>query len=234
MGLGKKKVSADLSAFRDARILELLAKGLTHQQIAQDLGIDRSSVTKRLSKIGRAAAAQREDLKDQLLISQVEQLQYIISQAMDGWRRSREPLRRVSRMELIGLVRKPKPVEKKDGDAEQPDAKQEAPAGMQARPRENITTSVEERAGNVAYLETAMGAMDRLRKLFGLDLPPAAPELPDELSRYAGLPDRELKRRILDLMNNQFGNLVPPELRDELGGAQASRPMLTDNQLEDL
>jgi hypothetical protein len=215
---GKGKISGALSAYRDARILELLGQGYSRQAIADDLAIDRSTVGRRIAAIGKAAAKKRDGLQEELLATHLETYEYIISEALTAWRKSKQPLRRVSRLQLALDKALNGPAEQDDSgdDGERATAK----VTVKTLPRENITTTVEERAGNPSYLEAALAALARRESLAGLNaVIKVAPTTPDGARPYQSLPDQELQKRALALVMSELGALIPKDLLDAMQGA---------------
>jgi|GEM_PF-6436713 len=75
---------------RETRAWSLRCRGWTEQAIAEDLGLTQQAVSAILKRVaGRKYAALEESVKEQK-VTQLEQLDYLQHQAMEGWERSIE------------------------------------------------------------------------------------------------------------------------------------------------
>jgi len=143
-------IPKEVLAEREVQAWTLRQKLYTHQRIADELGLERSTVTKILQRVTkRALNGLSEDIREKK-IAQLEQLEHIADEAIQGWHRSKEATKNVSRR-----------TSKK--------------AGRFASGGENEETLIQtsDKDGDPRYLETAMKALADIRKIVGLDAPKA-------------------------------------------------------------
>lgn len=84
-----KKVKRLTRLEREKAILEKRLQGWTHGRIADDLGIDRTTVTKTLARLFRKAAEKLETDAAAFRAEQLAQLDAAIDEALQAWRRSK-------------------------------------------------------------------------------------------------------------------------------------------------
>jgi hypothetical protein len=174
------KVAREVTIARETRAWDLRQQGWTHERIAADLGVDRSTVTRILGRLSaRYMAALAKDV-DQVKGGQIAQLEYIADEAMQAWERSKAP----------GVTRTRKTVTLKNKTDE----------GLVSVPAVELTRRVEYQVGEATYLSTAMDALGAIRKILGADAPAkieatgkdGAPLHPDHAVKWDELTDAEL------------------------------------------
>jgi transcriptional regulator with XRE-family HTH domain len=145
-------------------------EGMQHQDIADKLGVDRSTVSKALKRIRERAMTSLNELAQQEIFEQLERLDLVIREALSAWKASRKEAKAVTN-QLINPY---------------PDDEEEHrfPAEKHA-----ITTHVEERIGDHTYLDVMMRAMAEKRKILGLDAPTRSElSITNERNRSSGGP----------------------------------------------
>lgn len=131
---------------RKKRAWELSQQGWSEKRIAEELGVDRTTVSRYLTSLSRRALAQLEDEVAKAKAIQLRQLQHVIDEAFQAWRDSRKPEQTVSKKVVPAT---------EDGG-------------------ENhtiITTKVRGQSGNPRHLRNAMTAMAEIRELLGIEPP---------------------------------------------------------------
>lgn len=129
---------------REAVAWQLSSEGWTHQRIADQLVVDRSTVTKILQRV---SSRFQGELRDTVLLEkmrQVEILHRIVDEAMQAWERSKGQEKSATRRE-----------KEKSGGSKEIETTQHA----------------EENTGDPRYLAEARAAMADIRKILGLDRP---------------------------------------------------------------
>ena len=142
-------IPKEVLAEREVQVWTLRQKFYTHQRIADELGLERSTVTKILQRVTkRALNGLSEDIREKK-IAQLEQLEYIADEAIQGWHRSREAQKNVSRRTT------------------------EKAGRLTGGKREETLIQTSDMDGDPRYLETAMKALADIRKIAGIDAPKA-------------------------------------------------------------
>ena len=227
--MARGKIPAAVSRERDRRIIELKGIGWTDEQVGIELGIERSTVTKRLSKLGAAALSRVQEQQEYLAglkYAQLTQLEYVISEAMDGWRKSKQPVRQVSKVQRTGL---PEP-RSNNVTPLFPTANGQTGNGQNentgiSRSREDITTRVAEQAGDTSFLREARAAMSDIRDILGLNAPRLlAPLPPGDGDEFSHLTDAEIDIRIANLMQAHSGMHVLSEDDEALDALDEDAP----------
>lgn len=145
------KVTKEQAREHERKSWELRQRGWTHERIAQELELDRSAVTKILSRVSDRVLAEMKDRVEQQKIEQTATLDHIKAEALAEWERSREPHRHRSKRTTRRAGETP-------GEA-LVDTSEVEDAGM------------EDRLGDVAYLAEARAALAEIRKIWGIDAP---------------------------------------------------------------
>lgn len=135
---------------------ELRCQGWTQTRIAQQLGVTQATISRDLKWASQRALADLTAVVEQTKREQVHQLERIADEALQSWERSKANYKSVSKT-VKGT--------RSDGEGTE----------------ESTTTKVEERAGDVRYLNTAMGALSDIRKILGADAPIAVDLEVDDL-----------------------------------------------------
>lgn len=143
---------------RERAIWTLRQKGLTHQEIADQVSMERSSVSKILKRLNNRFLDKMDDQIQQAKIEQWQQLDYIVSESLSAWERSKEAQRNIKRtqesLEHPGGL---------GGGTQDP----EKPLVQSV----STTTAVIDQDGNPNYLKAAREALADMRKLLGIDAP---------------------------------------------------------------
>lgn len=127
---------------REQRAWKMRQQLYTHERIAAELGVDRSTVTKMLARVGKRYLNSIQNEVATLKAEQFSQLSHIADEAMQAWRASKQPkkeARKVSRKQT------------KRGD------------------EESTVAQSKEQNGDWHHLEMARAALADIRKIFGLD-----------------------------------------------------------------
>ncbi len=164
-------------------------KGLTHQKIADELGVERSTITKMLGRITSRAI---ETLDTDIAGAVIEQwgiLENMVTDSLEEWERSKKSYREIRR-KVKGDGQN-----LKDGDTE-------------------VTTVARDQTGDAIYLRTAMAAMADIRDLLGMNAPTEI-VIDDWSGEIVGL----LKKGLVEpgQIIKDFGNDIAIELFDEAG-----------------
>lgn len=141
-------IPKEILAEREVQAWTLRQKFYTHQRIADEMGLERSTVTKILQRVTkRALTGLAQDIQEKKA-AQLEQLEYIADEAIQGWHRSKESTRNVSRR-----------------TSERPG--RFASGGKM----EETLIQTSDMDGDPRYLDAAMKALADIRKIAGLDAP---------------------------------------------------------------
>ena len=142
------KVAADVARAREARAWFLRTREFrSHEEIAQDLGVDRSTVSKALKRVlSRVSLVTTEEIRAKK-VEQVAQLEAIAAEAMQAWRASTKSKTKVTKRTRPG------------GD------------GEGGKAPDDVTQQAEAQTGDVAYLQEARASLAEVRKILGLDAP---------------------------------------------------------------
>ncbi len=142
-------IPKEVLAEREVQVWTLRQKFYTHQRIADELGLERSTVTKMLQRVTKRALNSLADDIREKKVAQLEQLEYIADEAIQGWHRSREAQKNVSRRTT------------------------EKAGRLTGGKREETLIQTSDMDGDPRYLETAMKALADIRKIAGIDAPKA-------------------------------------------------------------
>lgn len=143
---------------REAEAARLMSMGWTLPRIGVRLAeleglpepISPSAVREMLKRVrARTEVAAREYVVD-AAYQQLAQLEYIVEEAMEAWRMSKEPTKSATK----SVATRPGRLNRETGEIEEQKA-------------ESTSTTVSDQDGNTAYLGTAMSAMERIGKLLG-------------------------------------------------------------------
>ena len=131
---------------REQQVWDLRTKGWTHARIADQIGAERSTVTKMLQRLSlRASKSLMAEVVEEKY-AQIGTLRHVVEEALDGWERSKETAK------VMTTRTAPK-----------------APAG-EAKSSDAIVR-VSDQDGDTRYLAEARGALADIRKIMGLDSP---------------------------------------------------------------
>lgn len=141
------KVPREVIRERERRAWELRQQGATHDRIALELGVDRTTVTKLLARLSQRYLATIQEEVGAVKGEQVAQLSYIYDEAMQAWSASKQASK------VVGKRVKKVNAAKGGSDGEE------------------VTTRVQDEDGDPRYLQTAMSALSDIRKILGADAP---------------------------------------------------------------
>lgn len=190
----RNKTNKGQQQVREWSAWKLKGMGFTDQQIADQMGLDRTTVSKMLARVrARALPELREEaVQHKLQVS--EQLQYMIAEALSAWRASKQPVKQAQSTKR----RAPNPA---PGST----------SGPLLEMGQVDTVSTQDRAdGNVAYLDAAGRAMDRLTRLWGLEGPVAVAM---QVAGPGGGPIPVRQQLDVNLLD-----LEPPQLAEHMQG----------------
>lgn len=141
---------SDKRLARAARAWQLRAAFKKESEIAAELGVSISTVSRLLTSTAALVSAQMKANIDQIRAQQVERHEFIAIEAIGAWEKSKQAKGTVTRKSGRAKA-------SKDGD--------------EAVSAEETTTRAENQTGDPRYLTVAMAALDAQRKLQGLDAP---------------------------------------------------------------
>jgi predicted transcriptional regulator len=138
---------------KERRAWDLRVKGRTHQSIADELEVERSTVSKMLSRLSHKA---KKELLDDVVaekVSQITRLHYMIEELLKAWDRSKEANKIVTKKQAQGIP----------GEGGKQDNK------MIVIDASEISIKMSDTDGDPRYLDLAMKAMAEIRKVMGMD-----------------------------------------------------------------
>lgn len=149
----------------ERRAWELRRQLWTEQRIADEIGVDVSTVSRMLRRIEVRYSREFAETLERVKGEQTAQLQYLADEALQGWERSKcnaESLRTIK--EDISL----KGTEETQGDDGQPVRVKKAvvPAS-----KTTTTFTSEGQAGEPKFLSEARGALSDIRDIWGIEAP---------------------------------------------------------------
>lgn len=158
------RVSREVTRQIESDSWELRLQGLSHQQIADRIGRDRSTVSKALKRVEKRVL--REMQADVALVKarQTAMLEHIAGQALQAWEESKKTKRFVKRATERERIEAPNAA-----NGQTPDD-QKKTSGLE-KVKEHEEQRVEVQTGEVAYLDRAMTALGDIRKIWGIDEP---------------------------------------------------------------
>jgi len=90
-------VPPEIIATREKSIWELRQKGYTHQRIADEVGLERSAVTKILQRLSARVVEKLDGLAKEQLTTQIDRLEFIADEMFQAWQKSKEAQKSVSK-----------------------------------------------------------------------------------------------------------------------------------------
>ena len=144
-------------------------EGDSQHDIARSMGVNQSGISKICTKVEKFLIARYIDDARGIKLRQTVRLEKYIRELEAAWERSKQ--------DAVVITEK----DVKVGESEM--------AGTET------STRTSGQCGNVAYLESAMGAMDRIRKIWGADAP-VEHRVTGEV-RVAGLPRDQAREAML-------------------------------------
>ena len=136
-------IPKEVTIERERRAWELRQKFYTHERIALDLGVERSTITKMLQRVSAKVNAKLYEEVGEEKRAQIEQLHFVADEAAQAWQRSKAARRDVT---------------KKTGAA-----------GTFRKAAEETTVHSADQDGDPRYLTTALGALSDIRKILGFE-----------------------------------------------------------------
>lgn len=147
--------------------------GWTQDRIAEELGINQSTVSRDLKKMSKRVLERLDDQIEQEKATQLAQLRAIVHESLQAWHDSKNRHTEVSEQsKVIG------------------EGEDRLVVGT------TITSKVVEREGSVQYLNAAMSAMEEIRKIFKISPIELIVDWRKE-AQEAGLDDSQLFEQIV-------------------------------------
>jgi DNA-binding transcriptional MocR family regulator len=137
----------DARAARDARAWELRTRCWTQERIAAELKVDQGTISRVLRRLEARALREIGKKVERVKARQTEQLEFIASEAMGEWERSKKDTERIHTVERT---------------TKNPDG---------TTTTTTTDETVEGRTGDSTLLEQARGALKDIRAIWGLDAP---------------------------------------------------------------
>ena len=191
------RVSVEEARQHEARAWELRMIGYTHDRIAEELNMKRSSVTKILARVRKRVQSKLDSDVEQHHSEQIARLNRIYYEAMHAWENSKQTSKTVSKRRTgAGTV----PVE---GEANL--------SGGQ----EEVTIKLQDEDGDPRYLTAAMAALSDLRKIQGLDMPVKIAQTDASGKDANAMSADERARRIQELLEKARARKKEPESSQE-------------------
>ena len=130
---------------READVWNLRRKGWTQERIAAELNITQGAVSKALKRVSAQVRADLMADVELVQTEQIAQLQHVAEEAFEAWERSKDSSKSLSKTTKPGRI------------------------GRGAH--EETTMRVDDQYGDPRYLQTAMKALDDIRKITGANAP---------------------------------------------------------------
>ncbi len=165
------QLSKEQQKARERQVWELRMKGWTHEMIAEELGLERSTITKMLGRLSLAASKELTGTLIEEKMAQLGQLRHVVAEAMEAWERSKQVDKTMTTRNLQATDKAGKT--KTVGGGE-------------------VTVKVTEVDGDPRYLQVANQARADIRKMLGLDSPMKILDL----TRLESATDEQLERII--------------------------------------
>lgn len=146
---------------RETQVWDLRQAGMTHERIALEMNMERSTITKMLSRLSNRANATIMSEMVSEKISQITRLNFIVDEAMQAWSRSKEASKTVRKQQSDPV--------KEEETAEATAFRRRGRSAGESRTV--VVSQVQDNDGDPRYLDTAMRAMADIRKVMGLDAP---------------------------------------------------------------
>jgi len=131
---------------REQQVWSLRSRGYTHERIASEVGVDKSTITKMLQRLSLAASKLLISEVVEEKYAQVGMLRHVIEESMDGWERSKQSAKVLT-------------------------TKTTSNPGEGGSKPSDATVRVADQDGDTRYLSEARAALADIRKLLGLDSP---------------------------------------------------------------
>lgn len=146
------KVNSKLQKEREKIAWDLKSRGWTNAQIANELQLETSTITKMMQRLTQQANGSLMALIIEEKYSQIAQLRHVVAEAMEGWERSKMVDKTMTTRSV------PIPASGEGRNAK--------PAS--SLPKENVV-QIKEVDGDPRFLEVANKARAEIRKILGLD-----------------------------------------------------------------
>ena len=154
---GSGKLPREQRIEREKEAWELRLQGRSHSQIAEVLGVDRTTVTKLLQRVRKRKQAKTDGDVDQHRSEQIARYEKIYEESMTAWEASKQASKTAIRKKITG--------------------------GKFAGEEESI--KVEEAHGDPRFLATAMNSLAQLQKLVGVDTQPRPEDNQSKMSNLS-------------------------------------------------
>ena len=177
------RVSKETARAHEQQAWELRREGRTHSQIAELMGLERTTVTKILQRVRKRVQSKLDSDVEQHRSEQIARYEKIYAEAMAAWELSKDSTKKTA-------VRKKVTGGKFEGEEE--------------------SVKVEEERGDPRYLATAMNALASLQKLVGMDVQPKQ-EIVDS-ARVNSMSPEERSAKLQDIIavaRDRAGKRVP-------------------------
>jgi transcriptional regulator with XRE-family HTH domain len=159
MGRRTGNVAADVLEEREEQVWTLRGQGWTQERIAKEVGIKRAAVGNMLQRLEQRSRERIPDMIAEEKIAQVRTLQYIVSEALQSWERSKSPKKKTETTKSKGIGK------------------------IRRTSAEETVVQTEEQFGDSRALAEARAALADIRQILGLNAPVKA-----EIGGFDGSP----------------------------------------------
>ena len=166
------------------RVVQLNSQCWTQERIAKELNISQATVSAILKGVAEKYWTSILDERNQEVVSQVSRLNYLIEEAMQGWERSKEASKAVSK--------------KTDTIIPAPTQNSANTTAIQKQPQAIAESTVIKsigQVGDLSYFEDIRDSLADIRKLLGIDAPTKTEQ---KIDLYSRLNDDDLDTLILE------------------------------------
>lgn len=165
-----------LAREREAKAWDLTLKGTKQADIAAELGVTQQAVSLMLERVERKLFAELESTVTRHKARQTARLEHIYREAMAGWDRSQQPVKKSRQRTSSNLIAA--------------NSQAAVPTEIKQETSEETVVPI----GDFRFLETARAALADQRRIWGLDAPKQI-RLDDRRRPLEDLSDEELQRR---------------------------------------
>jgi predicted transcriptional regulator len=141
-----RKFTREETRGHELRAWDLRQRGWTQERIAQELGLERSSISRILSRLDQRFRATMREQVGELKSEQTAILRHIVAESMDAWERSKESAKSVT-------------------------VKTEGQGAAEGKGKGSTVQQVKDQDGDTVYLDEARAALADIRKIWGADAP---------------------------------------------------------------
>lgn len=147
-----KPLAGDKKRNTEYRAWALRMEGKTHQAIAEEIGVERSTVTKALKRVADRMAKDMGEEFTAAKTMQVEQLMTLADKALQAWEASQQPKKSLTKERSVAIS------QNSDGTE------------IQTPIAETVTSVIQDSHGDIDYLKEARAALADIRRLLGLEV----------------------------------------------------------------